>query len=82
MAEEGPIRNPLFGRHRADPQIRLFGDTYWIFPTGASQGQGFDAYSSGDLKNWTCHPGALKIEDISWARACMWAPDARELNGK
>ena len=82
VAQEGPIRNPLFGRHRADPQIRRFGDACWIYPTGCSRGQGFDAYSSQDLKTWTCHPGALKMEDISWARACMWAPDVQEHDGK
>lgn len=82
VALAGAIRNPLFGRHRADPQIRCFGGTYWIFPTGTSQGQGFDAYSSQDLKTWTCHPGALKMEDISWARACMWAPDVQVRDGK
>ena len=25
--------NPIFDGWYADPQIRLYGDTYWIFPT-------------------------------------------------
>ena len=26
-------RNPILDSWYADPQIRLYGDTYWIFPT-------------------------------------------------
>lgn len=77
-----PWHNPLFPGYYADPQIRHFGDRYWIFPTGCSVGKGFDAFSSSDLKMWTCHPGILKIENVSWARTCMWAPDAHEKDGK
>ncbi len=77
--------NPILQNWYADPQIRLFGDTYWIFPTishSFSKQQGFDVFSSKDLKTWKKHPLALKIKDIPWANSCMWAPDAHEKNGK
>ena len=29
--------NPIFGGWYADPQIRCYGDTYWVFPTTPSR---------------------------------------------
>ena len=78
-------RNPLFEGWYADPQIRRFGDTYWIFPTYSHDYHEqlfFDVFSSKDLKTWTKHPKALDAKDVSWARGCLWAPDAHENNGK
>ena len=76
------VRNPILPGWRADPQIRLYGKTYWIFPTGSDAGNGFDAFSSTNLAVWTKHVGILKAADVSWARECMWAPDAHEKDGK
>ena len=77
--------NPLFEGWYADPQIRRYGQTYWIFPT-CSQGYEkqvhFDAFSSSDLKTWTKHPQVLTTNAVSWAKCCLWAPDAQEKDGK
>ena len=78
-------RNPLFEGWYADPQIRLYGDTYWIFPTyshGYTEQLFLDVFSSKDLATWTKHPKALDAKDVKWARRCMWAPDAHEKDGK
>ena len=53
------LANPIFDGWYADPQIRCYGDEYWVFPTtSASFGQqtSFDAFSSRDMKTWTKHP--------------------------
>ena len=76
------VANPLFPGCYADPQIREFNGTYWIFPTGCEVGNGFDAFSSRDLKSWVYHPSVLMAKDITWARSCMWAPDVQEKDGK
>ncbi len=77
--------NPIFDGWYADPQIRQYGDTFWIFPTYSHSFKEqlfFDVFSSKDLKNWTKHPRALDAKDVSWARGAMWAPDAHEKDGK
>jgi beta-xylosidase len=77
--------NPIFDGWYADPQIRRFGDMYWVFPTASTsfvaQTQ-FDAFSSCDMKEWTKHAAVLKAGDVAWAHSCMWAPDVHERDGK
>ena len=77
--------NPLFDGWYADPQIRRFGDTYWIFPTYSHDfdAQTFiDAFSSTDLKTWTRHEKVLDVNDVQWGHYAFWAPDAVEKDGK
>ena len=77
--------NPIFDGWYADPQMRRYGDTWWVFPTisGAFAKQlGFDAFSSKDMKTWTRHPGVLTTNDVAWAKGAMWAPDAHEVDGR
>ena len=79
------IGNPVFDGWYADPQIRRYGDTWWIFPTGSgsfAKQPGFDAFSSKDMKTWTRHPGVLTTKDVAWAKGAMWAPDAHEVDGR
>lgn len=84
-AEKTEKRNPLFDGWYADPQIRLYGDTYWIFPTYShdfKEQTHLDVFSSKDLKTWTKHERAVQAKDFSWVEGAMWAPDAHENNGK
>lgn len=84
MSDITEWNNPLFEGWYADPQIRLYGDTYWIFPTGKGKGEktSFEAFSSKNLKDWTRHPRILLADDVTWAHNCLWAPDAHEKDGK
>ena len=80
-----PPANPLFEGWYADPQIRRYGDTYWIFPTYSHdyhEQMHIDVFSSKDLKHWKKHANAVDGKDFSWVRGAMWAPDAHENNGK
>lgn len=77
--------NPLFDGWYADPQIRRFGERYWIYPTCSTnftEQTQFDCFSSDDLKTWTRHERILSTNEIVWARGCLWAPDAQEKDGK
>ncbi len=77
--------NPLFPGWYADPDVVVFNDRYFIYPTTSDvyEKQIFlDAYSSPDLVTWTKHPRVLTNEQITWAKRAMWAPSAIEKDGK
>jgi len=78
--------NPLFdGQWYADPEIAVFGDKYWIFPTFSAEFDRqvhFDCFSSPDLVNWTKHENIIDTAEVKWAHRAMWAPCAVENNGK
>jgi inosine-uridine nucleoside N-ribohydrolase len=77
--------NPVFPGWYADPEVAVFGDRYWIYPTYSApydQQLHFDAFSSPDLVQWTRHPRILDNQEVKWARRAMWAPAAVERNGK
>ncbi len=82
---KGELRytNPLdveFG----DPFIMLASDgIYYMYGTGGGAVDGFSAYSSPNLVDWT-HEGQVyrgNTED-SWTLANFWAPEVYELQGK
>lgn len=69
------IHNPLFPGFYADPEIRIYDDKFWIFPTTSMAFEDqtyFDAFSSPDLANWTKHPKIFMAS--GWARDNFWAP--------
>ena len=66
MAAAG-FGNPLFDGWYADPQIRRYGDTYWVFPTRSDRFEvqtAFDAFSSKDMKTWTKHSNILTTNEV------------------
>ncbi len=77
--------NPICDGWYADPQIRRYGDTWWVFPTRSLSFRdqvGMDAFSSKDMKTWTKHSNILTTNEVKWAKGAMWAPDAHEVDGK
>lgn len=77
--------NPVFPGWYADPEVILYGDTYWIFPTYSApyeQQIVFDCFSSKDLVNWTKHERILDNKEVKWANRAMWAPSIIEKDGK
>jgi hypothetical protein len=51
-----PTGNPVIEGWYADPEVRVFEQRYWIYPTySAPYGQQtfLDAFSSSDLATWT-----------------------------
>lgn len=69
----------------ADPEIRLYDGTYWIFPTTSIDFVNqtfFDAFSSTDLATWTKHPNFITASNFTWARDNFWAPASVSRNGR
>lgn len=72
-----PAANPVFEGWYADPEVAVFGKTFWIYPTFSALYEEqvfFDTFSSTDLKLWTKHPHILDTAAIRWAKRAMWAP--------
>jgi beta-xylosidase len=77
---------PILDGHRADPDIRVFGDTYYIYPTSDKPNWNttdFSCWSSKDLIHWTNDGVILDVaHNLSWAKIRAWAPTAETRNGK
>ena len=77
---------PILDGNRADPDIRVFGDTYYIYPTSDKPGwqtTDFSAWSSKDLIQWKNEGVILDVaNDLKWANIKAWAPAATARNGK
>jgi beta-xylosidase len=77
--------NPVFAGWYADPEARVFGKQYWIYPTYSAPYDKqvfFDAFSSPDLVHWTRHSHVLDSSSIKWARRAMWAPSVIQNKGR
>lgn len=83
----GQAPAPVLGGFNADPNIAVFGDEYFIYPTSdGNKGWGstsFSCYSSKDLLHWRDHGVILDLPgDLSWAPKYAWAPTIATKNGK
>lgn len=77
---------PALEGFTADPSIRVFGDTYYLYPTSDKphwQTTDFSVWSSKNLVDWKKEGLALDVvHDLKWGNIEAWAPDAIERNGK
>lgn len=72
-----PMGGLIFEGWYADPEIRVYDNIFWIFPTTsiAFEVQSyFDAWSSPDMVHWTKHSAIITNHTISWAKDNFWAP--------
>lgn len=64
--------NPILPGYFADPTVRKFGDTWYLYATTDGNGGGrgpSQVWTSKDFVNWTLHP-------MNWpATPFIWAPD-------
>ncbi|MEV4313221.1 glycoside hydrolase family 43 protein [Actinocrispum sp. NPDC049592] len=77
--------NPFVDGWYADPDVAVYGNTYWVFPTSSrpyAEQTYLDAFSSSDLITWTKHPNILTTANVSWATRAVWAPAPVQCNGK
>lgn len=69
------VGNPILPGYFADPTIKKFGDTYYIYATTDGNGAGFgpaQVWMSKDFKNWIIRP-------MNWPTShWIWAPDVRK----
>ncbi len=72
--------NPVIPGYFADPAIKKFGDTYYMYATTDGSGAGFgpaQVWTSKDFVNWTLMP--MNWPDSHW----IWAPDViRHTDGR
>lgn len=67
--------NPVLPGYFADPTVKKFGDTYYIYATTDGSGAGFgpaQVWTSKDFVNWTLMP--MNWPDSHW----IWAPDVMQ----
>ena len=78
--------NPLFPGQYADPEIHVFADRYWIYPTFSApfdEQTFFEAFSSSDLVEWRSEGRVLDFADVPWStHRAAWAPTAAARNGR
>ncbi|MFG2589892.1 family 43 glycosylhydrolase [Streptomyces sp. NPDC048438] len=77
--------NPIVEGWYADPDVAVYGDRFWIYPTTSrsySEQTFMDAFSSTDMVHWTKHPKVLDIADVPWAKYALWAPAPVFRDGK
>ncbi|MDJ1503771.1 family 43 glycosylhydrolase [Xanthocytophaga agilis] len=71
------VGNPLIPGYFADPTVKKFGDTYYIYATTDGNGGGFgpsQVWVSKDFVNWTMQP-------MNWPTTPhFWAPDVTQGN--
>lgn len=81
------MKSPVLPGFYADPNISVFGDTFWMYPTtdgfASWSGTQFHAFSSTDLVHWTDHGVILDLgPDVTWADDSAWAPTIAARDGK
>lgn len=80
-----PAPPPVIDGYTADPSIRVFGDTYYIYPTSDKpnwQTTDFSVWSSKNLVDWKKEGMILDVaHDLEWAKIEAWAPDVIERDG-
>lgn len=81
--------NPVLKGQYADPDIDVFGDTYYLYTTSDGfagwSGTKFRVFSSKNLVDWKDEGVILNCEsgkDVKWAVGSAWAPSIEEKNGK
>jgi len=83
--EPASAGNPFAEGWYADPDMRVYGQEYWVYPTYSApyeQQTFLDAFSSPDLIHWTKHARVLDTAGVSWATRAIWAPSPIFRNGK
>ncbi len=80
--------NPVLGGQYADPDIDVFGDTYYLYTTSDGyagwSGTKFRVFSSKNLVDWTDEGVILDVASsrVKWAVGNAWAPSIEEKDGK
>src|ERR1700742_3932553 len=73
--------NPIFPGWYADPEAKIFGKEYWVYPTYSAKYREqvlMDAFSSPDLVHWTKHPRVIYSNSVRWVKKALWAPAVAE----
>ena len=76
---------PIIPGFNADPALRRFGNTYYLYPTTDRpnwSSSAFSVWESTNLKDWRPAGTALDLpSSLTWARRQAWTPDCVERDG-
>ncbi len=85
------MRSPVLPGYNADPNIAVFGDTYYLYPTTDGfpgwGGKDFYVWKSKNLRDWVRSAKPFLTLDgangnVPWATGNAWAPTIIERGGK
>jgi len=84
---ERPAPPAVLPGFNADPNIAVFGDTYYLYPTTDGNSDwnstSFQCWSSKDLQAWKNEGVILDFpKDLKWAKGRAWAPCIATRNGQ
>lgn len=65
-----------------DPFILTYNEKYYMYGSRVGVQNGFDAYESLDLVNWSNPKSVFEITDDFWATTDAWAPEVHYYNNK
>lgn len=65
-----------------DPFVLPYDGLYYMYGTGAAQGNGYGCYVSRDLENWAGPFNVFSAPDDFDGDGCFWAPECHYYNGK
>jgi beta-xylosidase len=88
LKETAQWNNPILKGLYADPDIALFEDTFYIYPTTDGfvdwSGTKFHVFSSKNMINWKDEGVILDVasDDVAWSVGSAWAPAIAQRNGK
>ncbi|KXJ88707.1 glycosyl hydrolase [Microdochium bolleyi] len=80
--------SPVLAGFNADPEIAVFGDTYYLYPTNDGEnweGKSFYVWKSKNLVDWTKSAQPILTLDgnnVPWSDGKAWAPAMIERDGK
>ena len=72
-----PVGDTIFV---ADPYILQYNDSYFLY--GTTAGDGFKAWKSENLIDWSALGYVFRRKQESWATRSFWAPEVIQYHGK
>jgi beta-xylosidase len=82
-----PAHTPILPGFTADPSARVFHDKIYVYPSHDLPGNknwdmfDFHVFSSDDAVNFKDEGKIFSVDDLTWAKHQLWAPDCVEKNG-
>lgn len=73
--------------YTADPSAHVFNNRVYVYPSHDKDNAGwfdmddYHVYSSSDLVTWVDHGVVLRLDQVTWAKKWLWAPDCAYKGG-
>ncbi|HSV14278.1 MAG TPA: family 43 glycosylhydrolase, partial [Tepidisphaeraceae bacterium] len=88
-APAAALRQAVLPGFQADPSARVFGDRLYIYASHDLAGNrtwdnmlDFHAFVSDDARTFEDLGQIFSVDDLTWAKQKLWAPDCAQRDGK